>query len=361
MNILILLALLNTNSVSVSWQSIAEAHYQVMVASSLQQPIVWTTLTNILGDGNRLEVLVPKTSPRRFYQVIVRTNPLAGKTLYTESYTPAQEQAIAWKDSEPDKSSKLLVIAAEPTTIWINSQAEVQKISQTFAKCGTNIPSFSLYNIFERDYAAGYSAGGAQTPQAYTNYIDSCVAALSEKPCIVILEPDALPLLNALPETNQVTRLELLRYAIDRLATLTNVVAYVDAGHSHWESSDVMIARLKNIGVQKIRGFSLNVSNFNWTEKEIAYGTLVSEGLGYQHFTIDTSRNGRGPTVDFAFCNPPDRGLGQNPTLETGNPLIDAFLWIKYPGESDGPCNGGPEHGVFWPDYAIKLVENRPT
>jgi endoglucanase len=77
------------------------------------------------------------------------------------------------------------------------------------------------------------------------------------------------------------------------------------------------------------------------------------------HFVIDTSRNGRG-TLDTApyaiapynqpknvldklgtynWCNPPGAGLGRPPTVDTGVPLVDAFLWVKTPGESDGSCN----------------------
>jgi endoglucanase len=77
------------------------------------------------------------------------------------------------------------------------------------------------------------------------------------------------------------------------------------------------------------------------------------------HFVIDTSRNGRGTLdtapyalapynqpknvldklVTYNWCNPPGAGLGQPPTVETGVPLLDAFLWVKTPGESDGSCN----------------------
>jgi endoglucanase len=34
-------------------------------------------------------------------------------------------------------------------------------------------------------------------------------------------------------------------------------------------------------------------------------------------------------------------------------------LWIKPPGESDGPCNGGPAAGAWWPDAAIELTRER--
>lgn len=67
------------------------------------------------------------------------------------------------------------------------------------------------------------------------------------------------------------------------------------------------------------------------------------------HFVIDTSRNGRGawdpPDGVYSdpedWCNPPGRGLGPRPTLDTGNALVDAHLWIKVPGESDGKCYRG--------------------
>ena len=98
------------------------------------------------------------------------------------------------------------------------------------------------------------------------------------------------------------------------------------------------------------------------------------------HFVVDTSRNGVGPWQpgdypDFQdWCNPPDRGLGLQPTLHTGTELVDAFLWVKIPGESDGECTRGlgpagetvdPEWGIidppageWFPAMALDLVHN---
>lgn len=57
------------------------------------------------------------------------------------------------------------------------------------------------------------------------------------------------------------------------------------------------------------------------------------------HFVIDTSRNGQGPwTTTTAYpdkqdwCNPRGRGLGLRPSAATGDPLVDAYLWVKTPG-----------------------------
>jgi endoglucanase len=91
-------------------------------------------------------------------------------------------------------------------------------------------------------------------------------------------------------------------------------------------------------------------------------------------FVVDTSRNGRGPwdpsTSDIAYpgdaedwCNPPGRGLGQRPTLDTGDPLVAGYLWIKVPGESDGLCYRGlggpldPERGIADPPAGQWFVE----
>jgi endoglucanase len=108
--------------------------------------------------------------------------------------------------------------------------------------------------------------------------------------------------------------------------------------------------------------------------------TLWSAESILKHFVIDTSRNGQGPWIlttshpdADAWCNPPDRGLGLRPTANTGNDLIDAYLWIKIPGESDGECSRGPgprgttsskwdsvdpTAGQWNPSMVLELVKN---
>ncbi|GGX86503.1 glycoside hydrolase family 6 protein [Streptomyces hiroshimensis] len=62
-----------------------------------------------------------------------------------------------------------------------------------------------------------------------------------------------------------------------------------------------------------------------------------------------------------SWCNPPGRALGTPPTTATGNPRIDAFLWIKRPGESDGACRGAPPAGRWWAEYALELARATPS
>jgi endoglucanase len=112
--------------------------------------------------------------------------------------------------------------------------------------------------------------------------------------------------------------------------------------------------------VAKARGFSLNTANFFTTGEEIGYGDAISGLTGGKPYVIDTSRNGAGPADgEMYWCNPSGRALGARPTTDTGNGNIDAFLWVKRPGESDGSCGSGePGAGRFVNSFAIDLARN---
>jgi len=166
-----------------------------------------------------------------------------------------------------------------------------------------------------------------------------------------------------LSEADQKERIGLIKYAVHTFESLPLVWVYIDAGHSGWVPADDMAARLKASGIDEADGFSLNVSNYKATPDLMKYGKELSAKTGGKHFVIDTIRNGNGAPVvkdadsEAAWCNPPGRAIGAPPTSETGEPLCDAFLWIKKPGESDGTCNGGPKAGEFWPERALELAK----
>ncbi len=168
---------------------------------------------------------------------------------------------------------------------------------------------------------------------------------------MVVLEPDALSL-DCLYENS----VGLLAEAVSILKSNVHISVYIDAGHSNWVPSADMATRLVDANVGTADGFSLNVSNFYTNEENIIYGEEVSALIGGKHFIMDTGRNGNGWNGEW--CNPSGRSLGENPNTQTGNSLVDAFLWVKPPGESDGTCNGGPSAGAWWAEYALGLVQN---
>lgn len=224
----------------------------------------------------------------------------------------------------------------------------------------------------------------------------------------IILEPDSLP--------NLVTNMAVkkcaaaaegykngIAYAIRNLQ-FPNVALYIDAGHCGWLGWDSNLAPaaklfaevLKRAGHgMKIRGFATNVSNYNayrvavreeftngsrsWDESHYVNNLapyLKADGLP-QHFIIDVGRSGRtGIRSSWSeFCNIKDAGFGPSPTTDTDDPIVDALVWVKPGGESDGTsdptsprfdkaCRGpnsnvpAPEGGQWFNAYAVDLIKN---
>jgi endoglucanase len=251
-------------------------------------------------------------------------------------------------------------IASQPVATWITSSTDVvADVAKRAAHAG-EVPVFVAYNIPNRD-CGSYSASDAELgPESYRQWLQSFVDALGKERAAVILEPDALAQLDCLDADARDERVGLLAEGV-RLIAAQGSWVYLDAGHSGWHPAKEIAALLKKAGVTDATGFSLNVSNFRSTAAETAYGTQISDAIGTPtHFVIDTSRNGREPAKG-EWCNPPGMALGATPTASTGEDLVDAWLWIKTPGLSDGPCNGGPEAGEWWGDYARELVSNVPS
>jgi len=287
--------------------------------------------------------------------------PLADARLYIDPDSNARRQADAWRATRPADAAAMDKLAGRPVADWFGDwngdvRAAVAARTARIAAAGATAV-YVAYNIPARD-CGGYSAGGSGAADAYRRWIDAFAAGLGDARAAVILEPDALAGLDCLPAAEQATRMELLAYAVRALAADRSAAVYLDAGNAAWQPAGVMAARLRSAGIGAARGFALNVSNFRSTADSEAYGLAVSAALGGGvPFVIDTSRNGAGPAPGDVWCNPPGRGLGTPPTTDTGRPLVDAYLWVKAPGESDGACNGGPPAGTWWPEYALGLAQ----
>lgn len=292
------------------------------------------------------------------------SNPLAALPFWVDPYSNARKQADAWRSTRPEDAELMERIASQSQADWFGDwnrdiHAAVRDRTTQIAGAGA-VAVLVAYNIPVRD-CSGYSGGGATSPDAYRTWIRDFAAGIGDRSAAVILEPDALALMDCLTTEQQATRISLLGEAVRILEAQPNVAVYVDAGHSAWHAPETMAARLRDAGIDAAEGFALNASNFQTTAAGLTYGDAISAGVGGKRYVVDTSRNGVGPTSDNQWCNPPGRGLGHNPTAYTGHGLADAFIWLKRPGESDGTCNGGPEAGAWWADYALELARNQPT
>jgi endoglucanase len=258
-------------------------------------------------------------------------------------------------------------IARTPSGIWLAGEPydmrEVRRVTLAAARAHA-IPVIVAYNLPDRDACGKLSTAPGRTASGYKRWISRLAAAIGTGDDIVIVEPDGLPdiVRGCLSPVQARERYELLRYAMQRLGALPHARVYLDAGNPGMFANPAqLVGPLERAGIRYGRGFSANVSNFQWTADVVTWSQQLERALGGRvGAVIDTSRNGNGPYTGPEapqWCNPPGRALGPAPRLDPGPAGIDAYLWIKDPGASDGPCNGGPAAGRYWPQYAVDLVD----
>ncbi|MEU0074243.1 glycoside hydrolase family 6 protein [Streptomyces sp. NPDC006332] len=272
-----------------------------------------------------------------------------------------KEYEQAGKTAEAQQIRKL---AEQPTAEWIspeNPEEQARGFTEAAVKADRDA-LLVVYNIPHRD-CGQFSSGGAADGDAYRSFLDKVAAGIGDRPATVILEPDAVLHMvdNCTPQQFHEERYNLLKGAVEKLTALKSTRVYLDAGNAGWGKPDEIFGPLKRAGIDQADGFAVNVSNYYATEQSITYGKELSSKVGGKPFVIDTSRNGNGPydggDPNKRWCNPPGRALGERPTTETADPLVDAYIWVKRPGESDGECKGGPKAGQWWPDYALELAQ----
>jgi len=281
-------------------------------------------------------------------------------------WTNPNTAAARWVAQNPGDSRANMIrdrIAETPAGTWFTQTnptggiaSQVSAVVDGAAAAGA-APIMVVYNIPNRD-CGGASGGGASSHEVYRGWIDQ-IAAQIDGPAYIILEPDVI----AHDCYNSTERAQInasLSYAAQKLnAADPAVKVYIDAGNSAWLTPSVAGSRLQAAGIQNADGFSLNVSNYRTTEEATAWANQVRGIVGSgKTAVIDTSRNGNGPLNPpnpNDWCDPPGRAIGKFPTTATGVAGIDAYLWVKLPGEADG-CAGAA--GQFIPDLAYQLANN---
>jgi cellulose 1,4-beta-cellobiosidase len=231
-------------------------------------------------------------------------------------------------------------------------------------------------------------------------YIDAIAQVLQSKAAyrdlhlVLIMEPDSLPNMVtnlSLPACAAVAADNLyidgITYAIGKLSPLPNVSIYLDIAHSGWLGWPMNMAHAITLYMQLIgtathnhpeliRGFATDIANYTPLQEPFlnATNTATLNGTFYQSnpvfdeqtyvakltqgfvaaglttnfgFLIDTSRSGwpkvnDGRPIDRRhargnWCNATGAGLGMRPQVSPpGVGRVDAFVYVKPPGTSDG-------------------------
>lgn len=299
-------------------------------------------------------------------------NPLAGRSLYVQPVSPAASLAAQLVAQGRTADARAMArLADQQVGFWLTDQSGADLVAARnlvrAAAVRRQLPLLVIYDIPDRN-CGPYVPNMASADHSYVSWVDQVAAAIGNEPAIVVVEPDAAAQAasGCLPATLIPGRERDLGAAVRALRRDPQAVVYLDAGNSGWVTDTNRLAPvLRASGVMAANGFSLNVASFETVSSSVAYGDRLSAALGGRHFVIDTGRDGRGPyQADAAaqpWCNPPGRTLGTSPTTATGQRRVDAFLWVKPPGESDGTCRGGPPAGVWWPAYALGLAGAGPN
>ncbi|MBP1240369.1 endoglucanase [Frigoribacterium sp. PvP120] len=345
----------------------ARAALGAVVAAALLA-LVGCTSSADHGDGDRdsdrdSASATPTAAPDRVTRETMRTAPtdlvFPGGLAVEPGSLASRAQAELDAAGQPGQADAAGVIAAQPVAMWIGDgydDEQLVKVVTDFldaadAQGATAV--FVTYAIPDRD-CGNYSAGGL-TVDEYPAWNRTIAETIRGHDAVVIVEPDSLGILSRCPDLVE-ERLPLLRQAVEDFAA-AGVPAYLDGGNSNWVDAQTMSERLLAAGVEDARGFFTNVSGFYRVDEERAYAERLSALTGDSHFVIDVSRNGRG--WQGTWCNPDGAALGQDPHVAGGSGGLDALLWVKTPGISDGTCNGGPAAGTWWPSFAEGLVTRR--
>ena len=249
----------------------------------------------------------------------------------------------------PELTEQFNFMSEQPIPLWYTDKAlnSLNEIKETLQNCQQSISTIIIYGMVNKDCDAGESAGGYnKNPNDYTNFITNLYKEVNNRNIIYIVEPDAL----ALSIDNKCgvgnNYISYIKNAINILSENKNSVIYLDIGYwvliyNDQQVKDV-IKIINNIDPnKKIKGFTLNLSNYRSNSEMINACKKIIDLSGHQYTCIiDTSRNANGSDEKNTWCNAKNAGIGNKPTKNTGNNIIDYFMWLKPAIEVDGHCYG---------------------
>jgi endoglucanase len=303
-------------------------------------------------------------------------NPLAGLTFFVDPDEPSWHQWRRYqRRGRSYRAGQLWKIASQPKFKWFgkwtrHGPALVGKVRDYLRGVDCRQPGAVPLMVVMRHQGRAcnphYLAGGRREDAAQRTWYRRFASAIGNHRVVIGFEPDSLGTVHCLARRRRMARLRTLRYGVDVFSSLPNATIYLEGGASDWAPARKTAWQLRYIGINKVRGFMLNTTHYDWTGNNIRHGMQISRLTGGKHFIISTAFNGRGPvhyrkyrarhvwrTINV-WCHPLRRGLGIPPTADTHQPKVDAYLWIGRPGYSGGGCNGGPRRvGAWWPKRAL--------
>ncbi|CAK4074758.1 unnamed protein product [Aphanomyces euteiches] len=260
------------------------------------------------------------------------------------AYTTAAKQY-------PELKNALEVMKTNAIATWYIDTYNAD-IKGLLAACTNAIPSIVIYGLPNKDCGpGGFSQGGGNKNTAdYSAWIQKLVD-VGDREVIYILEPDAIGFASRDTGCGATYNYAAnLKVAVGLLSANKNAHLYVDL--SPWATQASAVKILKDLmAAGNLAGLALNTDQYLSNDKLTKLCQTYSTALGGN-----------------LHCRMVQCAIGRRrPSTHrpNGNPLVDYYLWIKQPGESDGQCTGqssdamvGPGAGQFFADH-FKVLWNQ--
>ena len=295
-------------------------------------------------------------------EAATRANPLAGERLFLNSDTQAAADVQGLQNENPELANRLKAISESPQAIWLTTggQETKRRVARAMKASGSSksVPVFVAYNIPARD-CGSFSAGGAKGAKAYSRFVATIAKTIGRRRAAVVMEPDAIAGLDCLSKKKQRARLALIKKSVRTLEKRPKLAVYIDAGHSVWKpgqhDGEAPASRPASPRPTASRSTS-RTTTARRTRSPSARGSARRPRASTSSSTPAATARAPRRTTSGATRPAARSANGRGPPTPASK-RVDALLWIKAPGESDGTCNGGPPAGEWWRDYALGLIE----
>jgi endoglucanase len=296
------------------------------------------------------------------------SDPLAG--LRWGNYTGPQDEVFPAYNAAGGRQRQLLGrIALRPRVRWFGSwypDGSIERVIRDYIANVTGgdpsvLAQLAVFRLVPWEHEACRRLPTAAEQASYRAWIDAAAAGIGSSRVALILQPD-LPFAVCVPRSSRLP-LQEVAYAARVFSALPHTSVYIDTGAGDWPTVPVAVSLLRGAGVAYARGFALNATHYDATDREIAFGArvagaLAKAGIPGRHFVINTASNGRpftfqqyhGPNFDnAAVCRSRSAQrcvtLGIPPTTEVASPawrlpaaarraagrLVDGYLWFGRP------------------------------
>ncbi|PVF92731.1 cellulase [Serendipita vermifera] len=334
-------------------------------------------------------------------------NPFSGKSVWKPTKYASEVYAAAASVTDSATKAKISSVAQVPTFTWIDSSAKVADLPGYLTAASGQILQVVIYNLPNRDchlahpsYEFTYGNNGALLYQRFIDAIVATIRAVPGSTVVAIVEPKALT--NLITQLNNVvcgTYATQYRASITyTLQALTNagVYTYIDCGSGEMIANPAYIAPTATLFTKiwtdagkssYLRGIATNVAGYNALITGVTSPNGVYDELHYinalapaiftngwdARFIVDQSRSGTQLAQSGTWCNRKNAGFGPHPSTTTVSNWIDAIVWVKPGGESDGTSNTAspryesqcgasdakipaPEAGLWFQTYFMDLL-----